>query len=76
MVDGFELTGSEMTTLTGFVASVVVQSSVAAFSHFGLTLEPMPLDRPAAAERVVARTHAAKIADCPDRVSRPHLDRT
>ena len=68
-----------MTTLTGFVASVVVHSSADAFSHFGLTLEPMHMDRPAA-ERVVARTHAAvspqKIGDCPDRLVRPHLDRT
>lgn len=66
-----------MTTLTGFVASVVVHSSAAAFSHFGLTLEPMHVDRPAAAERVVARTpSAAKIADCPERTTRLRLDRT
>ena len=65
-----------MTTLTGFVASVVVHSSAAAFSHFGLILQPIPVDRPAA-ERVVARSPAAaKIADCPERVSRPRVDRT
>ena len=65
-----------MTTLTGFVASVVVHSSVAAFSHFGLTLEPPHADRPAA-ERVVARSPAAKAAaDCPDRITRPRIDRT
>ena len=68
-----------MTTLTGLVASVVVHSSVAAFSHFGLTLEPMHLDKPAAAaERVVARSRPApqKIADCPERLVRPHLAKT
>ncbi|MDB5476139.1 MAG: hypothetical protein JWP49_1650 [Phenylobacterium sp.] len=65
-----------MTTLTGFVASVVVHSSAAAFSHFGLTLEPMHMDRPAA-ERVVARSHAAKVAaDCPERLARSHIDHT
>jgi hypothetical protein len=62
-----------MTTLTGFVASVVVHSSAAAFSHFGLTLEPMHMDRPAA-ERVVARSPAAKVADCPERPGRAHID--
>lgn len=59
-----------MTTLTGFVASVVVHSSAAAFSHFGLALEPMHVEKPQpAAERVVARTRPAqKIStDCPDR---------
>ncbi|MDB5419399.1 MAG: hypothetical protein JWP50_2818 [Phenylobacterium sp.] len=68
-----------MTTLTGLVASVVVHSSVAAFSHFGLTLEPMRLDKPAVApERVVARSRPApqRIADCPERFPRPHLAKT
>jgi len=68
-----------MTTLTGFVASVVVHSSAAAFSHFGLTLEPMHTERPAAPERVVPRSHALtpqKLADCPDRAARPRIDRT
>jgi len=69
-----------MTTLTGIVASVVVHSSAAAFSHFGLTLAPLHLDKPApaAAERVVARSHPApqKIALCPDRAVPAHLDRT
>jgi len=47
-----------MTTLTGIVASVVVNSSAAALSHFGLNVEPLHIDKPApvAAERVVART--------------------
>jgi hypothetical protein len=64
-----------MTTLTSFVASVVVHSSAAAFSHFGLVLEPMHLDRPAA-QRVVARSHAAAkvAADCPERLVRSRLD--
>ena len=68
-----------MTTLTGFVASVVVHSSAAAFSHFGLTLAPMHVERPAAPERVVARSHAMapqKLAACPERTVRPRLDRT
>jgi hypothetical protein len=47
-----------MTTLTSIVASVVVNSSAAALSHFGLTVEPVHMDKPAAAsERVVARSH-------------------
>lgn len=48
-----------MTTLTSIVASVVVNSSAAALSHFGLTVEPLHIDKPApVAERVVARTPA------------------
>jgi hypothetical protein len=65
-----------MTTLTGFLASVVVHSSAAAFSHFGLTLEPVTIhEAQPAAEHVVARTRAApqKIAACPDRLARPRL---
>jgi len=62
-----------MTTLTGIVASVVVHSSAAAFSHFGLTLEPLRTERPAAPERVVARSHPVpqkiSAADCPDRAA-------
>jgi hypothetical protein len=61
-----------MTTLTGFLASVVVHSSAAAFSHFGLTLAPMNLDKAQpAAEHVVARTHAKpqKLAACPERLA-------
>ena len=67
-----------MTTLTGMVASVVVHSSAAAFSHFGLSLEPLHVDPPAAPERVIARTHALpqKLAVSPERISRPHIDRT
>lgn len=68
-----------MTTLTGIVASVVVHSSAAAFSHFGLTLQAMPVEKaPApAAQRVVARSHpvAQKIVDCPTRAARPRVDK-
>lgn len=71
-----------MTTLTGIVASVVMHSSAAAFSHFGVTIEPMPMDKPAPA-RVIARSHAGqpaaplaqKIADCPVRPARGHADK-
>jgi hypothetical protein len=46
-----------MTTLTEIVAAVVVHSSAVALSHFGVTMEPAQVERPAAApERVVART--------------------
>jgi hypothetical protein len=65
-----------MTTLTGFVASVVVHSSAAAFAHFGLTLQPLPVEKPPAAERVIARSHVAtpqKIADCPEQRARAQL---
>lgn len=61
-----------MTTLTELVATVVVQSSAIAFSHFGVTLEPAHADRvtPPAAERVVARTptpvhRSLKLTTCP-----------
>lgn len=68
-----------MTTLTGFVASLVVHSSAAAFAHFGLTLEPMQIDppQPAQAERVVARSRpvAQKVSDCPLRRAHPNLDK-
>ncbi len=58
-----------MTTLTEIVAAVVVHSSAVALSHFGVTVEPAQIERPApAAERVVARTpthrHALKTS-CP-----------
>lgn len=65
-----------MATLTEMVAAVVVQSSVAAFSHFGVTLETPHLEQKptAAAERVVARSpkppqrveSVQKASDCPD----------
>lgn len=45
-----------MTTFTELVAAVVVHSSAAAYSHFGVTLEPAQVERPAPIERIVART--------------------
>lgn len=47
-------------TLTEIVAAVVVHSSAAAYSHFGVTLEAKPMDKPVPAERTVARTVAPK----------------
>lgn len=44
-----------MQTLSDIVAAVVVSSSTAAFSHFGVTLEPPRVERPAP-ERTVNRT--------------------
>jgi hypothetical protein len=48
-----------MTTFTEIVATVVVHSSAAALSHFGVMLEPAPAIQPApahAVERVIARS--------------------
>lgn len=48
-----------MASLTEMVAAVVVHSSAAAFSHFGVTLEAPRIERPAAPaveQRIVART--------------------
>lgn len=60
-----------MTTLTDILATVVVHSSTAALSHFGVTLEPAQVVQPAPAgvvERVVARTPrgAQKLLVCPE----------
>lgn len=46
-----------MTTFAEIVATVVVHSSAAALSHFGVTLEPTAVApaSPPAAERVVSR---------------------
>ncbi len=65
-----------MTTLTEILATVVVQSSAVALSHFGVTLEPPPVAQaaPAAAvERVVARTPRGptKLEVCPKPVRAP-----
>lgn len=67
-----------MTTFTEIVASVVVQSSAVALSHFGVTLEPTQAVRqPAPMERVVARTpaqvqhHVMKLSNCPLREAHP-----
>jgi hypothetical protein len=64
-----------MATLTEMVAAVVVHSSAAAFSHFGVTLEAPRAERPAPAaveQRIVARTprkaldRIEKTSGCPD----------
>ncbi len=68
-----------MTTLTEMVAAVVVHSSAAAFSHFGVTLDVPPERAHAAATaepqpRVIARTPQrtdrlnpiVRAAGCPD----------
>lgn len=62
-----------MTTLTDIVAAVVVHFSAIAFSHFGMTLEPLRLERPAPVERVVARSPrpAVKVSDHPQTSARP-----
>lgn len=55
-----------MTTLTEIVATVVVHSSAAALSHFGVTVAPAPqVEKPAPVERVIARTPrpADKVAE-------------
>jgi hypothetical protein len=58
-----------MTILTDLVAAVVVHSSAAAFSHFGMALEAPEVQRPQpAAERVIARTpqrKPTKLSECP-----------
>jgi hypothetical protein len=55
-----------MGTLTEFVATVVVHSSAAAYSHFGVTLEPVHPDATVNAERVVARSprQPVRVSDC------------
>jgi len=60
-----------MATLTDVLAAVVVHSSAMAFSHFGVTVQPVqvaPAQGAPAPERVVARTPARKAGhvDCPD----------
>ena len=61
-----------MATLTEMVAAVVVHSSAAAFSHFGVTLEAPRIERPATPavdQRIVARTPARKMADKVEKVT-------
>ena len=64
-----------MATLTEVVAAVVVHSSTAIFSHFGVTLETPQAAPPAAELRIVARTprpvadkaeRLQKATNCPD----------
>ena len=51
-----------MQTLTEIVAAVVVSSSAAAYSHFGVTLEAQQVEKPAPAERTIARTTPPRAA--------------
>ena len=60
--------GGPMTTFTELVAAVVVHSSAAAYSHFGVTLEAVRPEHPTPIERTVARSAPKKVdktADCP-----------
>lgn len=50
-----------MQTLSDIVAAVVVSSSTAAFSHFGVVLEPPKVERPPV-ERTVNRAPPPKTA--------------
>jgi hypothetical protein len=71
-----EIGSISVQTLTEIVAAVVVHSSAAAYSHFGVTLEPHPVQRPVPVERTIARTvsiqkpsvkaaiHSPKSAEC------------
>jgi hypothetical protein len=45
-------------TLTEIVAAVVVHSSAAAYSHFGVTMDAQQVREPTPAERTVARSAA------------------
>lgn len=60
-----------MATLTEIVTALVVQSSAAAYSQFGVGLELKQPERPVPAVRTVARVTPAKAVkpaaqDCPD----------
>lgn len=50
-----------MQTLTEIVAAVVVSSSAAAYSHFGVMLDTEQVEKPVPAERTVARTVNKKL---------------
>jgi N-methylhydantoinase A/oxoprolinase/acetone carboxylase beta subunit len=57
-----------MATFTEIVATVIVHSSAAAYSHFGVTLQPVQVERPTPVERTVARSNLRridKVLDCP-----------
>jgi hypothetical protein len=62
-----------VTTFTEVVAAVVMHSSTVAFSHFGIVVEAVQIERPTpAVERVVARTprKVGKVVDCPETQAR------
>lgn len=77
-----------MATLTEMVAAVVVHSSAAAFSHFGVTIDtpkaeaPRPAAATAADQRTIARSprqvqradRVEKASNCPD-IPRAHVVR-
>ena len=56
-----------VSTFSDLLAAVVVHSSTAAFSHFGVTLDPVQVERPVVIERTVAPALPRKPAkvDCP-----------
>jgi hypothetical protein len=54
-----------MQTFTEIVAAVVVSSSAAAYSHFGVTLDAQKVEKPVPAERTVARTTNRKTTTSP-----------
>lgn len=61
-----------MSTLTDVVAAVVMHSSAVAFSHFGVSVEPLQIEKPQpVSERVIARTprkamlRPERLSDCP-----------
>jgi hypothetical protein len=61
--------GQPMTTLTDILAAVVLHSSTAALSHFGVTVQPAQVERPApGAEKVVARSPrpSVRLTECPE----------
>jgi len=71
-----------MATLTEVVAAVVVHSSAAAFSHFGVTLEAPRVERPAAPaveQRIVARSPRKAVEKidqtCPEEQKRARVVR-
>jgi hypothetical protein len=59
-----------MATLTEIVTAIVVQSSAAAYSHFGVAVELKQPERPVPAVRTVARVTPARAVkpdqDCPE----------
>ena len=70
-----------MATLTEMVASVVLHSSAAAFSHFGVTLDAPQVAPPPAERRVVARSprkvdvveRVQKAGACPEAAAKARL---
>lgn len=62
-----------MQTLTEIVAAVVVHSSAAAFSHFGVPVEAHQVEKPVPAERTIARSAPVKtvpVSNCPQSSSK------